>query len=167
MAASFSKDGSPMRTRREFLDNYQESHQHPLNSLIHVVCVPAIFFSTLGLLWAVPAGRWLGLSPGLAPWVNLATIIGVPALAFYARLSLGSALAMVAWFAASVALILAIQAAHAPLVWICAGLWAAAWAVQLYGHEVEGAKPSFFEDLVFLLIGPLFVMQKLYRRLGY
>ena len=155
-----------MRTEKQYLDSYRESHQNPLNQVIHVICVPAIFFSTLGLLWAVPVGRWLGLSPEVAPWLNLATVIGLPAFAFYLRLSLGSALAMIAWFAASVALILAIQASGWPLVWICAGLWAVAWAAQFYGHEVEGAKPSFIEDLLFLLIGPLFVMRKLYRKLG-
>ena len=150
-----------MRNLRQYLDDYQVSHQHPLNALIHVICVPTIFFSTLGLLWAIPVGRWLGLPPVL----NGATLLALPALLFYARLSLGAAAAMIAWFGASVALIAGIEAAGWPLVWICAGLWAAAWAVQFYGHEVEGAKPSFIEDLFFLLIGPLFVMQKLYRRL--
>jgi uncharacterized membrane protein YGL010W len=37
--------------------------------------------------------------------------------------------------------------------------------VQFWGHKVEGAKPSFADDLVFLLIGPLFVQQKLQRGL--
>ena len=63
-----------MRTQKQFLDAYAESHQNPLNQLIHVVCVPVIFFSTLGLLWAVPVGRWLGVPAEFAPWVNLAKI---------------------------------------------------------------------------------------------
>ena len=37
----------------------------------------------------------------------------------------------------------------------------AAWAAQFYGHKVEGAKPSFAEDMLFLLIGPLFVVDEL------
>jgi uncharacterized membrane protein YGL010W len=32
-----------------------------------------------------------------------------------------------------------------------------AWVGQFIGHKIEGAKPSFFEDLQFLLIGPLWV----------
>jgi uncharacterized membrane protein YGL010W len=155
-----------MRTQQQYLNSYQESHQNRLNQLIHVFCVPVIFFSTIGLGWAVPVGRWLGAAEPLASWLNLATLLGPLALAFYARLSLTSALVMTVWFAISATLIIAMEFAGWPVFWICAALWAIAWAVQFYGHEVEGAKPSFAEDLVFLLIGPLFVMQKLYRRLG-
>ena len=40
-----------------------------------------------------------------------------------------------------------------------------AWIGQFIGHKIEGKKPSFFDDLRFLLIGPLFVLGFLYRRL--
>ena len=50
------------------------------------------------------------------------------------------------------------------LFWTSAVLWVLSWAVQIYGHKVEGAKPSFADDLVFFLIGPLFVMDKLQGR---
>jgi uncharacterized membrane protein YGL010W len=39
-----------------------------------------------------------------------------------------------------------------------------AWIGQFIGHKIEGKKPSFFEDLRFLLIGPLFVLGFVYRR---
>jgi uncharacterized membrane protein YGL010W len=41
-----------------------------------------------------------------------------------------------------------------------------AWIGQFVGHKIEGKKPSFFDDLRFLLIGPLFVLGILYRRVG-
>jgi uncharacterized membrane protein YGL010W len=44
-------------------------------------------------------------------------------------------------------------------------LFVVAWIGQFIGHKIEGKKPSFFEDLRFLLIGPLFVLSFLYRRL--
>mgnify|MGYP000557184482 CR=1 FL=1 len=71
---------------------------------------------------------------------------------------------MTVWFALSVVGILALIDSPLPLVWTALALWVIAWGVQFYGHEVEGAKPSFADDLVFLLIGPLFVMEKLYRK---
>ncbi len=40
-------------------------------------------------------------------------------------------------------------------------IFAIAWIGQFYGHKVEGKKPSFIKDLQFLLIGPLWVIQKL------
>ena len=38
-----------------------------------------------------------------------------------------------------------------------------AWIGQFYGHKVEGKKPSFFKDLQFLLIGPVWVFEKLFK----
>lgn len=153
-----------MRTQTEFLDAYAESHQNPLNQLIHFICVPVIFFATLALLWAIPVGRWLGAPAEWAMWINGATLFALPSMVFYLRLSFSSMLVMGVWFALSVAGILALIASPLPLVWTSLALWVAAWGVQFYGHEVEGAKPSFADDLVFLLIGPLFVMEKLYRK---
>lgn len=155
-----------MRTLKQFLNEYQVSHQNPVNSLIHMVCVPAIFFSSLGLLWAIPVGRWFGAAPEIAPWINPVTLALPLVTYFYTKLSWGSLAAMAVWFALSLAGILAIQSAGGPLVWISAAVWVIAWAVQVYGHKVEGAKPSFADDMVFLLIGPLFVMQKLYKKMG-
>ncbi|MBB86609.1 MAG: hypothetical protein CMP06_04815 [Xanthomonadales bacterium] len=155
-----------MRTQQEFLQAYQRDHQNPTNQLIHMICVPVIVFSTLGLLWCVPIGQWLGLDAAIAEFVNAATVGGLFAGLFYLKLSLRSALVMTGWFAVSVIGILALGGAGWWLAGVSAALWVAAWAVQFYGHEVEGAKPSFGEDLVFLLIGPLFVMEKVYRRFG-
>lgn len=153
-----------MRTRQQLMQEYLKSHRNPINSMIHVLCVPVIVFSSIGLAWAVPLGRWLGLPADLAPYLNLATILALPLGLYYLRLSFASLITMTVWFALSVAGILAIQAAGAPLLPISAALWLLAWAVQVYGHKVEGAKPSFADDVVFLLIGPLFVTDKLYRR---
>lgn len=154
-----------MRNLQTFLDAYVEHHRHPLNALIHCVCVPLITFTSLALLWLVPVGRWLGLAAPLAPYVNLATLLALPIFVFYIRLSVLGALLMALWFFASVAGIVAIQAAGLPLLAISAGLWLLAWVVQIYGHKIEGKKPSFFDDLVFLLIGPLYVNDKLFVRL--
>lgn len=42
-----------------------------------------------------------------------------------------------------------------------------AWIAQFIGHKFEGRKPSFLTDLVYLLIGPAWVLAKLYRKLGW
>lgn len=153
-----------MRDRQTLLRDYSKSHQHPTNSLIHSICVPPIVFSTLALLWLVPLGRWLGLPADIAPFVNLATLASLPIGLFYLRLSLGSLLTMSIWFGLSVAGILGIQALGWPLLPIAAILWVASWALQIHGHKIEGAKPSFADDLVFFLIGPLFVTDKWMKR---
>ena len=152
-----------MHTLKQLLDTYAESHQNPLNQWIHMICVPAIFFATLGLLWLVPIGRFIpGVPADLAPNINLATVFAVlVGLPYYLRLSVGSLLTGVVWTLLSFAAIVAIQSNGLSLFWISAVTWAVAWAVQFYGHHVEGAKPSFADDVQFLMIGPLFVMQKI------
>lgn len=155
-----------MRNLSEFLQAYGESHQNPVNQWVHFICVPAIMISALGLLWLVPLGQWLGLSPELAFWVNGATLTGVLSGLVYLRLGLGVFALMTAWFALSLGIILAVQASGLSLLWSSLAVFALAWVAQVWGHRVEGKKPSFIEDLVFLLIGPVFVSVEIGARLG-
>ena len=46
------------------------------------------------------------------------------------------------------------------------GIFVVAWILQFIGHKIEGKKPSFFQDLVFLLIGPLWTLSFFYKKLG-
>ena len=45
-------------------------------------------------------------------------------------------------------------------------IFVTAWIGQFVGHMIEGKRPSFFEDLRFLLIGPLWVLTHLYAVLN-
>jgi len=49
---------------------------------------------------------------------------------------------------------------------VAATVFVAAWIGQFIGHRIEGKKPSFLEDLRFLLIGPAWLLAFVYRRLG-
>ena len=46
------------------------------------------------------------------------------------------------------------------------GVFVVAWIGQFVGHKIEGKKPSFFEDLQFLLIGPAWVANSLSEKLA-
>jgi uncharacterized membrane protein YGL010W len=144
-----------MRTRRQYTDEYALSHQNRANQAIHLVCVPAIFFATVAFGFLVPVGPW--------PWANVATLASLPVLAFYARLGRSSFLTGLVWLVASLLLCRGLQAIGAPLLEIAVATFAIAWLVQFVGHRIEGAKPSFLDDLLFLLIGPLFVQDKFVR----
>ena len=41
-----------------------------------------------------------------------------------------------------------------------------AWIGQFVGHKIEGAKPSFFQDVQFLLVGPAWLMHFLFKKAG-
>lgn len=156
-----------MRTLGQFLEAYGESHRNPVNQIVHFICVPAIFFATVGLLWLVPVGSWLGLEPGIAWWVNGGTVLGVLAGLFYLKMGPGTFVLMVGWYALTVLGIVAITGAGWSLGWISLAIWLVAWAIQIWGHKVEGKKPSFVDDLVFLLVGPVFVSVEIAAKLGF
>lgn len=152
-----------MQTLQQYIDDYAISHQHGANQVIHLLCVPAIFWSIVAVGYLTPVGAWLGLTGAAAGWVNGATLGVVPVMVFYGMLGRSSLLTGMVWFALSYLLSAALLAVQAPLLWIAGIVFVIAWIVQFIGHKIEGAKPSFLDDLFFLLIGPLFVQQKLNR----
>jgi uncharacterized membrane protein YGL010W len=130
------------------LAKYSESHLNPTNEVIHFVCIPLIVFSFLGMLWAAH------------PLAALA--VTVVSLVYYVRLSVPFALGMLLMSGAMLWILSILPQAW--MLEISLGIFVVAWIGQFIGHKIEGKKPSFFEDLRFLLIGPLFVLSFLYRR---
>jgi uncharacterized membrane protein YGL010W len=148
-----------MKTLRNWLNEYSESHQNPQNKLLHWICIPPIVFSVFLALKALPWGD---------DYINPATVGAVAALAYYARLSWQLAIGISLLFALMYVGIVAIDGAlgSAGSAWLAAAIFVAAWIGQFIGHNIEGARPSFFKDLQFLLIGPLWLLADVYRRLA-
>ena len=141
----------PQRKVDTLLQHYGLSHTHPVNEVIHFVAIPAIMLSLNGLLFAVH------------PALVLLLIAG--SLVYYARLSWPFTLCMLLLSSLMLALVDAMDAAGV-LVQASVGIFVVAWIFQFIGHHLEGKKPSFFEDLQYLLVGPLFVLSKAFERLG-
>ena len=146
-----------MKSIEQWLSEYEESHTHPVNVLIHKVCVPSIMFSILGLLWLIPIGFY-----GL----NFAHVFAASAMIFYAKLSLILCLGILLEVAIMFACIWSIQQAEFPLLGICLAIFFTGWVFQFIGHKIEGKKPSFLQDIFFLLIGPLWTLHLLYKNIG-
>jgi uncharacterized membrane protein YGL010W len=147
----------------QWFQEYGESHQHSVNKLIHWICVPLIAACVIALLWELPTPSFLRQ----APLVNWATLVIAAAMAFYLRLSLPLAAGMLLFSIVVVAAILAYERFGFTPVWQAAlAAFVVAWIGQFIGHSVEGKKPSFLKDLQFLLIGPIWLLAALYRKLG-
>lgn len=138
-----------MRRVDQLLAHYAESHRNPRNEAIHCVAIPLIMFSLLGLLFS------------LHPWVAYAFVAA--SLVYYARLSMVFLLSMAILSAIGLALV---HALGAQVLIVSAVIFVLAWIAQFVGHKIEGKKPSFFEDIQYLWVGPLFVLSKLYEKLG-
>lgn len=150
-----------MKTAQQWYDEYAVSHQNETNQKIHYICVPAIFFSIVGMIMSIPSGfiqNTLGISnPMVGNW---ASILMVFLLIFYLRLSFTLFLRMLGF---GVLTIIGnyYLGQYLPLFLTSLGIFVAAWIGQFYGHHIEGKKPSFIKDLQFLLIGPAWVLEKL------
>ncbi len=128
---------------------YAQSHQNPRNEAIHLVAIPTIMLSLMGLLYEAH------------PWALYALI--AVSMAYY--LFLGNwryTLLMLLWAALSLVLLYLMGAWR---LQICIAIFVLAWIGQFIGHKIEGKKPKFLEDVQYLLVGPLFVLQTLGQKL--
>lgn len=150
-----------MRTVTDWLGEYGASHTNPTNKLLHWVCVPPIVLSVLGLLWSLPVPAAF---VELSPWLNWATLAAAAALTYYFALSPALALGVLFAFLALVLITQRLAALPWPLWVTSVVIFVAAWIGQFIGHAIEGKRPSFFKDLQFLLIGPLWLVAAAYRR---
>jgi uncharacterized membrane protein YGL010W len=151
-----------MRSAQAWLAEYGESHQNPTNEFLHFLCVPAIVLSVMGLLWSLPVPAAFAR---LSPWLNWASLAALATVFYYLSLSVPLALAG----AVALVLLLALTGAlaHLPVpLWLTSlAIFVVAWIGQFIGHAIEGKRPSFFKDLQFLLIGPLWLLATASRRL--
>lgn len=153
-----------MRTLTQWLDDYGDSHRNPTNKALHWICVPVIVWCALGLFWSLPFPENIRAEYPAANWGSLAVLA---ALLYYAALSPRLALGALPVLLAFLWSIYSLQQLKlAPLWLICAAVFVVAWIGQFIGHAIEGKRPSFFKDLQFLLIGPLWLLADGYRRLG-
>ena len=138
-------------TRRvdQLISHYASSHQNPKNEAIHFVAIPAIMLSLCGLIHS------------LSPYVLYAFLVA--SLVYYARLSWVMFACMLAW---TVLLLVGVIAMGPHVLPISVSLFVGAWVIQFVGHKIEGKKPSFFEDIQYLWVGPMFLLSQVCGKLG-
>ena len=151
-----------------YFDKYSESHQNHTNEIIHWICVPAIVFSLFGLIWAIPF-PYLELLGKYNGYVNWASFLIAFAIYYYYKLSpilsYFMLLLMMLFSTGIVSLEKMHNTAGWPLMWqVCLGIFVIAWIGQFIGHKIEGKKPSFLDDVKFLLIGPIWLLHFILKK---
>ncbi len=149
-----------MKSGLDQLAKYAEYHRDRRNIATHLVGVPMIVFAVIVLL-----SRPLFEVAGLA--LNPAWIVLVAAGLYYLLLDAGLGLTLTAimtamtWAAGQIALM-------STAAWLATGigLFVVGWIIQFIGHYYEGRKPAFVDDLIGLMIGPLFVWAEVVFALG-
>jgi uncharacterized membrane protein YGL010W len=152
---------SPFRPAVALLGQYAEYHRDRRNIATHFVGVPMIVFAVgvllsgvhfivagvdLTLAWLVYAvvSAWYLTRGHLG--IGAATALGIGLLMVLAHRLPGTSLAQ--WLGWGV------------------GFFVVGWIIQFVGHYYEGKKPAFADDLVGLLVGPMFVVLEMLAPLG-
>ncbi len=148
----------------QWFAHYSADHRNMTNQAIHVFAVPLILWSVIALLWCIPVPGGM-FRPGL--WAARAMFL---AWMFYYRASRSIGFGMLAVFVALAWLTrwLADTLGTQGLFRAALAVFVVAWIAQFIGHSklLEAKRPSFLTDLRYLLIGPAWVLSKLYRKLG-
>ncbi|MBT8769336.1 Mpo1 family 2-hydroxy fatty acid dioxygenase [Metapseudomonas boanensis] len=149
-----------MKTLIDHLGQYAEYHRDRRNIASHFIGIPLIVVAVAVLL-SRPGFEVLGL------WLSPAAFVALASALFYLRLDRRFGLVMAALLGLSLwaGAALAVQGAG---TWLGAGLgmFVVGWVIQFVGHYYEGRKPAFVDDLMGLVVGPLFVVAELAFMLG-
>jgi uncharacterized membrane protein YGL010W len=151
----FGDTGASMRNLTEQLTQYAAYHRDTRNIATHFVGIPLIVVA-LAVLLARPA-----VSAGALPWpLSPAWLLFGGATLYYLVLDVPLGLMMAAVSAACVAFGMWV-AAQTTGVWLASGigLFVVGWVFQFVGHAAyEHRKPAFVDDVIGLIVGPLFVL---------
>ncbi|WP_269799120.1 Mpo1 family 2-hydroxy fatty acid dioxygenase [Marinicella sediminis] len=138
---------------KQLMTEYHKSHLNRTNQLIHYVCVPLIFWSISAALWTLK----------LPLVINAAIVMTSLLMLYYLLKSIKVFATMLLFTLACLAINYGLESMGLPLLWIAVVVFVLAWIGQFIGHHIEGKKPSFFQDLQFLLIGPAWVVFKFFN----
>ena len=153
---------SPFRPALDLMAQYAGYHRDRRNITTHFIGIPLIVFA-IGVLLA-RARLDVGEMTISAAW-----LVWAASTAWYltrGNLVLGLAVSVVNALLMALAEPLAAGSLSAWLGWGM-GSFAAGWVIQFIGHYYEGKKPAFVDDLVGLLVGPMFVVGEALFALGW
>jgi uncharacterized membrane protein YGL010W len=154
-----------MRKIDLLLAEYGESHRNETNKLIHWICVPLIFWTILGFISYIPTPNIYFKYFGFLSIASFIALILVTI--FYFRLSWRIALIMIFIMLLMEHFVSLANVTFGTKSWILyLAVFVITWILQFVGHKIEGKKPSFLKDLQFLLIGPIWLLSFILKKLG-
>ena len=153
-----------MKSINDWLEEYADSHQNAVNIKIHWICVPLIMLSLIGLLANIPMDfKFLSQYP---EYNHAGVLLIVFGCIYYFFLSKKLLIGMLPIVTIMLFCVEGLRVLSYPLWQTSLIIFVISWLGQFYGHKIEGKKPSFFKDIQFLMIGPLWLLSKIYKKYG-
>ncbi|MFG6456271.1 DUF962 domain-containing protein [Roseateles sp. BYS96W] len=153
---------SLFRPALDLMAQYAAYHRDRRNITTHFIGIPLIVFAISALLARAE------FSVADTP-MNAAMLLWMLSSLWYVtrgNLALGVATALVNGLLTALAMPAA-QGSMASWLAIGVGSFVVGWIFQFIGHYYEGRKPAFVDDLVGLLVGPMFVVGEALFMLGW
>jgi uncharacterized membrane protein YGL010W len=121
------------------------------------------------LIWSIPFPHldFLGRYNGFVNWASFLIAFSIY---YYYRLS-----PVLSYFMLLVIVLMSYgivslekwQAVGGPSLWLVSLIiFVVSWIGQFIGHKIEGKKPSFLDDVKFLLIGPIWLLHFICNKVG-
>lgn len=147
--------------------NYATYHQHPTNRLLHWIFIPLLLFSIIGLATAIPFPH-LAFLGKYNMFINWFSFLLAGSIYYYLRLS--PLLSYLMLFTLAILFFFIVQLEYVeqgggPALWeVSLSLFVISWAGKFIGYKIEGKMPSFSDSLIFLWIGPIWLIHKILKR---
>jgi uncharacterized membrane protein YGL010W len=152
---------SAFRPALDLLAMYAAYHRDRRNIVTHFVGIPMIVFAVCILL-ARPQFEISGVM--LAP-IHLLTLLSTLWYLTRGEFLIGLVTSAINILFTQLAMPLGAAETSVWLGW-GVGLFVLGWVIQFIGHKYEGRKPAFVDDLIGLLVGPMFLVAEAFFLLG-
>ena len=152
-----------MTAADDWLAAYRDDPADAGNKALHWVCVPLLVIGVVGLLWSLPVPASLSQSIEALNW---GTLFLMAAVVYYFILSISLAFGILPFIVFVVLIVFWLDGFETPLWLISSDVLVLAWTGQFIAYRLEGKRPQFFKDLHYLMLGPLWLLAAIYRRLN-
>jgi hypothetical protein len=115
------------------------------------------------MLWSLPI-PWEFAE--ISPFLNWGSVFLMAALVYYFVISLPLAIGMLPFMLAIAALGVLVTQADVSVAGVSLGMVIVAVAGIYFGHHTSGGVQAVLRDIQLLMIGPVWLLSRLYRRLG-
>lgn len=146
-----------------WLSDYGNSHRDISYPAIYWTAVLILVPGTAGMLWSLPVPQEFA---GISPLLNWGTAFLMASLIYYFIISLPLAIGMLPFMLAVAAFGVLLGQADVSVAGISSGLVVIAVAGIYFGHHASGGVKAVLRDIQLMMIGPIWLLSTLYRRLG-
>ena len=146
-----------------WLAEYADAHRDLDNRFVHWVSVPILVVGVVGLLWSLPVPTEF---VEISPLLNWGTCFLLASVVYYFVISLALAFGMLPFVAAVMAFLVWLDYSEYSLPVAAAGLTLAGLVGLGAGHLGAGTLRALFRDVQLMMIAPLWLLSRLYRRIG-